>query len=88
MNIEECTGWILRHVRELVHPSIEVDTRLLDEGLLDSFLAVQLIGEIEQEFSISIELVEASNDDLATVQALASFVLRSQTSSILEVAKV
>ncbi len=76
MNIEECTEWILQRVRELVHPSIEVDTRLLDEELLDSFLAVQLIGEIEQEFSISIDLAEATNDDLATVQVLASFVLR------------
>lgn len=46
---------ILNIVRELnPYDNVEIDTQLLDEGILDSLTLVILIEEIEGEFGISI----------------------------------
>jgi acyl carrier protein len=78
MNREECEALVLGYCREVIHPSIERDTRLLDEGLIDSFHTLALVTRLEEELGIRVELTDVRPEDVADVPSLAALVLRLQ----------
>lgn len=76
MTQNECEIQVLELVRKEVHPSVELDTRLVDDGILDSFHTLKLVTHLEDMYSIRLELSEIAAEDVATVRAIASLILR------------
>lgn len=53
-------------------PSAEID--LIDAGIMDSLMLVDLLFQIEARFNISIPLEELDMDNLRSVQRIATFI--------------
>lgn len=68
---------ILEFIRKAVHPSIDLNTQLLADGLLDSFDAVEVIDFLEATFSIRIDPAELGQQEMASVSTIAAFVERA-----------
>ena len=77
MTQQEAEATILEFVRKVIHPSIEVDTLLVEEGLMDSFDAVEVIDFIEEKFSLRVDPASISREDVVSVKAMASFAMRA-----------
>jgi len=52
---------------------LEDDTSFLDEGILDSTSALELVGFIEKEFSITVEDEEVVPDNLDSIFNIVNF---------------
>lgn len=52
------------------------EDRLLDDGIVDSMGAVELVGFLEQQFGIAIPDDEITEDNFGTIAAIAGFVSR------------
>lgn len=53
---------------------ITTETRLLEQGLLDSLMVMDLVNSIEKQFDISIENAAISPRNFRNVRALAAMV--------------
>lgn len=78
MSDESVEETILEYVRKIVHPGVRADTRLVEEGLLDSFDAVEVIDFIEERFEIRIAPADMAQEDFGSVAAMARFVERKR----------
>jgi acyl carrier protein len=67
---------VLAFLRERVHPEIEADTRLLEEGVIDSFGVVELITFLESEFEVSLDPRSVTAADVSSVLTIAATVER------------
>jgi acyl carrier protein len=76
MDSKQRTDAILTFLREILHPDIQEDTALVEEGLLDSFAAVEVITFLEDEFGITIQPTDVKREDVANVRAMAALVER------------
>jgi D-alanine--poly(phosphoribitol) ligase subunit 2 len=54
--------------------SAEID--LIEAGLLDSLVLVELLLQLEQEFGIDVVMADLEIDDFRTVKSIAAFVTR------------
>jgi acyl carrier protein len=61
--------------RRLHRKQITSRTDLLDEGLLDSLLLVDLIFQIEDRYGVRFESEHVSSDNFRTVYAIANLVM-------------
>ena len=52
---------------------LEDDTSFLDEGILDSTAALELVGFIEKEFSISVDDEEVIPENLDSILNIVNF---------------
>ena len=52
------------------------DARLLDEGIVDSMGAVELVAFLEDQFGVSIPDDEITEDNFGTIASIAGFVSR------------
>jgi acyl carrier protein len=67
---------ITRLLTEVLHIEVaNLDTDLIETGVLDSLLMVDLLFHIEQEFGISIPLNDESLDSLRTVRGISEMIL-------------
>jgi acyl carrier protein len=64
--------YILHEQLHTIVPDLE--TNLLDSGLLDSLKLVELLAAIEREFGIVVDLSELDFDDVRTVSSITRFV--------------
>ena len=55
---------------------IDVDTDLLLTGLVDSIGVVQIVGWMEEQFSIEVEPTDVVLDNFQTVQAMVAYLQR------------
>jgi acyl carrier protein len=55
---------------------LEDDTSFLDEGILDSTAALELVGFIEKEFSIVVDDEEVIPDNLDSIMNVVNFIDR------------
>jgi D-alanine--poly(phosphoribitol) ligase subunit 2 len=53
-----------------------VETDLIEAGLLDSLVLVELLLQLEQEFGIDVVMADLDVDDFRTVNSIAAFVTR------------
>lgn len=68
---------IMRLISELAHieaPSVETD--IIESGLLDSLLFVELISSLEKRFGVHISLDDIELDNFRSVRKIAEFVNR------------
>jgi len=57
--------------------SVSAETRLLESGILDSFGIIQLIGQLEEEFQISLPGEALTPEHFATAQSIAGLIRRT-----------
>lgn len=53
---------------------VDVDTDVIESGILDSLAFVQLLIELEQEFGVKIDVATLELDDFSSVSRIARFV--------------
>jgi len=56
----------------------ENETALIDDHLLDSFGIISLVGELEEEYDISIDASEMTPDNFNSAEAILAMVERLQ----------
>lgn len=67
--------------KEMQLPVPDVTTDLLDEGILDSLVFVDLIARLEEAFAFEIDLTELDIDQFRTVAQMADFVVAGSGSA-------
>jgi D-alanine--poly(phosphoribitol) ligase subunit 2 len=63
-----------RIFREGLELDVDVDTDVIEEGLLDSLAFVQLLLALEEEFGIKVDLADLELDQFSTVSNIARLV--------------
>ncbi len=53
---------------------IEPELALFEEGLLDSFAAIQLVMELEDAFGVSLDMASLPRESIATPAAIARLI--------------
>lgn len=68
----------IKEIIEDVRPDIEYneDSLLIDEGLIDSFDAVNLVLDLNEEFNINIGVEEVTPENFNTVDSIEKLVER------------
>ena len=63
-----------------LHPDVDLDDgdNLLRLGLIDSLGFVELVEEVQQRFGVSVDDVEITEENFASVEAIAGFVGRKR----------
>ena len=57
---------------------IEPELELFEEGLLDSFAAIQLVMELEEAFGVSLDMASLLRERIATPAAIAALIREKQ----------
>jgi D-alanine--poly(phosphoribitol) ligase subunit 2 len=65
---------VQRIFREGLELDVDVDTDVIEEGLLDSLAFVQLLLALEEEFGVKVDLADIELDDFSTVTRIARLV--------------
>ena len=58
--------------------SLEIDTSLLDQGIIDSTGVLEVIGFIEETFGITVEDSELLPENLDSIEGIAQFIMRKK----------
>ncbi|HRK61094.1 MAG TPA: acyl carrier protein [Candidatus Omnitrophota bacterium] len=74
---------IIKKVREFILKKVEAqgvqdipdDAKLIELGILDSFLVVELMTYIEEQFRIKIDVSDLTEENVATLRHIEKFVL-------------
>lgn len=64
------------------HITLTNDTPLLVGGLIDSIRVVQLIGFLQKEFEIEVQLEDLTIKNFESIQAMAGLILRYRQSQL------
>ena len=67
---------ILNDIRPDV--DFEHETKLIDDGILDSFDIISIVGELNEHFGIEINVEDLEPENFNTVQAMQDLVARLQ----------
>ena len=67
---------ILKDLRAEVE--FEKETKLIDDGILDSFYIVTLVAELNAEFDIEINVMDLEPDNFNTVNAMLELIEKLQ----------
>jgi D-alanine--poly(phosphoribitol) ligase subunit 2 len=70
------TQTVLSFLRKTIDPELQLDTRLIETGLLDSFHVVELLAFVENEFDIRLEPTDVTQQDLLTPQNIVDLVVK------------
>jgi methoxymalonate biosynthesis acyl carrier protein len=73
-----------RHVRALFLEALNItvdsdSTDLIETGLIDSLVLVELLLHLEESFDIDVVIAELEIDDFRTVKSIARFVTRQRS---------
>lgn len=63
-----------RIFREGLELDVDVDTDVIEEGLLDSLAFVQLLLALEEEFGVKVDLADLDLENFSTVSNIARLV--------------
>lgn len=68
----------LLEILEDIQPGVDYQTcnTLIDDGLLDSFAILSIVGEIEDEFDVSVTPAEIIPENFNSMQALWEMIQR------------
>ena len=63
-----------------IRPEIDFkkETKLIDDGLLDSFDIISIVGELNEHFDIEINVEDLEPNNFNTVQAMMDLITRLQ----------
>lgn len=80
MNSEELCVELVEYISRISGQEIRADTRLLDEGIIDSFNVLEILSFMEELAGIHIHPSDATFENFASVQLMANW-MSSLTSS-------
>ena len=76
MSPPQAADRVRRLIVEAVHVDVPtIDADLIERGALDSLALVELIFQLEQEFSISIPLDDIDIDQFRSIRSISEFVV-------------
>jgi acyl carrier protein len=81
LTVTDVETLILDYLRTAVHADIQLDTELIDEGLLDSFAAVEMVTHLESELGLRFAPDDFTPAGFASPAALAQLVVTVQSRS-------
>ncbi len=70
----EIEKFILSELNSLGKESLSADEDLLDSGMVDSIGLVQLVGFIEEKYSITVSPEDLLPDNFANINAITNFI--------------
>lgn len=78
-NQADKTATVMEVIADLFHQHLNVDvtsvdTDLIEEGLLDSLMLVELLMHLEQNYKISITIEDLEFDNFRTIRSIESFI--------------
>lgn len=76
---ETLLSWCLRRVGDCA--SITIDTDLINEGLLDSLMVMDLVTSIERQYGLAIDYAEIAPRHFRSVRTLATLVALRKANS-------
>jgi len=85
--VNDTDGQVRQQLRNFIeenflylHPDVDLDDgdNLLRLGLIDSLGFVELVEEVQQRFGVSVDDVEITEENFASVEAIAGFVARKR----------
>lgn len=59
--------------------SLDIDTSLLDQGIIDSTGVLEVIGFIEETFGITVEDTELLPENLDSIEGIAQYIIRKKS---------
>ena len=74
MNTKETVLHVLNEVRPDI--AFEAETKLIDDGILDSFDIVSIVGDLNDEFEIEISVDELLPENFNSLHAITELVER------------
>lgn len=74
MDLNEIKSFIKDVIEESTGSSVEYDTMLFDEEILDSMSILYLIGELESKFEVELPPDEVVQTNYETVDKIAEYV--------------
>lgn len=74
MDLNEIKSFIRDVIEESTGSSVEYDTMLFDEEILDSMSILYLIGELESKFDVELPPDEVVQTNYETVDKIAEYV--------------
>ncbi|MGN0252695.1 MAG: acyl carrier protein [Lachnospiraceae bacterium] len=74
MDLNEIKSFIKDVIEESTGSSVEYDTMLFDEEILDSMSILYLIGELESKFDVELPPDEVVQTNYETVDKIAEYV--------------
>ena len=74
MDLNEIKSFIKDVIEESTGSSVEYDTMLFDEEILDSLSILYLIGELESKFDVELPPDEVVQTNYETVDKIAEYV--------------
>jgi acyl carrier protein len=85
--VNDTDGQVRQQLRNFIeenflylHPDVDLDDgdNLLRLGLIDSLGFVELVEEVQHRFGVSVDDVEITEENFASVEAIAGFVARKR----------
>jgi methoxymalonate biosynthesis acyl carrier protein len=73
--VEQMVALFLQHLNVVV---ADPDTDLIDEGLLDSLMLVELIVHLEEHYGIAVALDDVELDHFRSLRRLTQFIVASR----------
>ena len=61
-----------------MRPDVEKETKLIDDGVLDSFDIVSLVSDLNSEFDIEINVMDLEPVNFNSVKAMLELIVRLQ----------
>lgn len=62
--MQDTSDRVLTFLRKTIDQDIQLDTPLIDSGLLDSFHVVELLSFVEGDFGLRLDPTDVTHDDL------------------------
>lgn len=81
VDLERVESAVHRIFREALELEVDVDTDVIESGLLDSLAFVQLLVELESEFGVTVNLALLEVEDFSTVSNIARLVTAGRNGS-------
>ena len=76
--MEQKIAEILAELCGVEPEEIQPELELFEEGLLDSFAAIQLVMELEEAFGVSLDMASLPRERIVTPAALAALIREKQ----------
>ena len=65
---------LIDYFRESGEFEVHLDTKLMEEGIIDSMGVMQLISFIEKEYSIEVDMDDLTMDNFATIARITNLI--------------
>ena len=66
---------LIGYCRETFAAEVASDTRLIEKGIIDSMGIMELVGYIEQQFGIELEMDDMTIDNFGAVSAIKALIM-------------